>query len=106
MSEQTPTPTDLDELLALRFDSDAGQNLTIREWFIDLARLAWTEGEGFSGKRPWGNSGWESAVYLPLVKHGAMPGELAENGGWLDDWDDVVGQALVANMLDHMANQS
>ena len=42
--------------------NDAGAK-TIGEYLIALARNVWIEGEGFSGKRPFGNSGWQWEVF-------------------------------------------
>lgn len=32
---------------------------TIGEYFVALLVQLWDQGEGFSGKRPFGDSGWE-----------------------------------------------
>lgn len=75
----------LDEILELPLinheDSDAK---TIREYFRNLLLTLWHEGEGFSGKRPFGNSGWEHELYLPLVAAGLVDGAIDEDG-YLDD---------------------
>lgn len=39
-------------------ENDAGA-LTVRDYLKALLRRLWLEQEGFSGKRPFGNSGWE-----------------------------------------------
>jgi hypothetical protein len=61
--EYVPMPQPIDVAgmqgaLELRFDSDAGDNITIRDYLRILLETLWEEGEGFSGKRPFGNSGW------------------------------------------------
>ena len=61
---------DLDAALDVRFDSDAGSQITIREYFRELLTTLWEEKEGFSGKRPFGNSGWEYEVHIALAKAG------------------------------------
>lgn len=66
--------------LAVVFDSDAGDGLTVRGYLRELLLTLWEEGEGFSGKRPFGNSGWEYELYAPLVKSGFVSGELDEDG--------------------------
>ena len=66
--------------LEVRFDSDAGDDLSVREWLCDLLLTVWSEGESFSGKRPWGNSGWEYDIYTPLVKAGFIKGTIDEDG--------------------------
>ena len=67
--------------LELRFDSDAGDDLTVRQYLHELMRLLWDEQDGFSGKRPFGNSGWEHDLYTPLAKAGFIDlGPLGEDG--------------------------
>lgn len=58
-------------------DSGAG---TIRGYLKALLYTLYKEGEGFSGKRPFGNSNWEFELYVALVKAGAVKGALTEDG--------------------------
>lgn len=53
---------------------------TIRDYLKELLLQLWYEGEGFSGKRPFGNSGWEYELYTPLIAAKVIDGELDENG--------------------------
>jgi hypothetical protein len=75
-----PTGKGLLDALELRFDSDAGDGLTIRDYLHKLLLTLWEEGEGFSGKRPFGNSGWDFDLYIPLIKNGFIAGRLAADG--------------------------
>lgn len=68
------------EALEVRFDSDAGDNITVRDYLRILLSTLWTEKEGFSGKCPFGNSSWEYELYEPLVKGGFIPGTFNEDG--------------------------
>lgn len=69
------------EALEVRFDSDAGDNITVRDYFRILLSTLWSEKERFSGKRPFGNSSWDFfELYEPLVKGGFIPGTLDEDG--------------------------
>ena len=43
---------------------------TVREYLKMLLERLWEEGEGFSGKRPFGNSGWEYDLYAALEEKG------------------------------------
>jgi hypothetical protein len=52
-------------------DNDAGAK-TIREYLVSLIYQLWVEGEGFSGKRPFGNSGWEYELYNSLAAADAI----------------------------------
>ncbi len=63
-------------------DNDAGAE-TIKDYLKALLERLWEAGEGFSGKRPFGNSGWEYELYKPLIKTGLVKGEL-------DEFDDIV----------------
>lgn len=59
--------------------NDAGAP-NIRVYFKQLLRTLLDEGEGFSGKRPFGNSGWEYELFAALVKAELVSGELDEDG--------------------------
>jgi len=75
-----PTDTGLLSALEVRFNSNAGDNLTVRDYLRTLLETLWREGEEFSGKRPFGNSGWEYDLYAPLIKAGFINGTLNEDG--------------------------
>jgi hypothetical protein len=53
---------------------------TLRNFFKELSLQVWVEGEGFSGKRPFGNSGWKFDVYAALIEAKIVPGKLDEYG--------------------------
>ena len=58
-------------------DADAK---TVGEYLKKLLLTLWEEQEGFSGKRPFGNSGWDYELYTALIKCGAVDGFLDEDG--------------------------
>lgn len=84
--------------LDIRFDSDAGDNLTIRDYLRELLETLWAEGAGFSGKRPFGNSGWEHDLYKPLVQHGFIEGQLDEEG-YLLEFDRPTAEVFVFDLI-------
>jgi hypothetical protein len=70
--------TDYEAALSVVFDSDAGDGLTVRGYLRRLLLELWDEEEGFSGKRPFGNSGWDWELYRPLVIAGFIAGEMED----------------------------
>jgi hypothetical protein len=76
--------TKLLEALEIRFDSDAGDDLTVREYLRTLLTTLWEEEEGFSGKRPFGNSGWKYELYRPLIAAGLIEGGTLDSEGYVD----------------------
>lgn len=69
------------EIIELRFYSDdLDRELSIKEYFHELLKVLWDEKEGFSGKRPFGNSGWEADIAKCLVKNGFVKGKLDSEG--------------------------
>jgi hypothetical protein len=84
--------------LDVRFDSDAGENLSVRDYLRVLLSTLWMKGEDFSGKRPFGNSGWECEIYQPLVAGGFIPGTLDEDG-YVDSIDEKIAKAYVCNLI-------
>lgn len=87
------------EALEYRFDSDAGENLSVRDYLHKLLHKLWSQGEGFSSKRPFGNSGWESDIYAALVAGGFVSGEIDEDG-FLVSCDEDEANQLVFEMID------
>jgi hypothetical protein len=71
------------EILDFEYSLD-GETMTIRLYLYSLLSTLWNEGEGFSSKRPFGNSYWESSMYKGLADSGAVKG--AE---WIEDEDFV-----------------
>lgn len=81
-------------------ENDAGAN-TIREYLKALLIKLWEEGEGFSGKRPFGNSGWEYPLYTALVTKGAVKGSLDEEG-YLDTCDHKSANQLIFKAIEEL----
>jgi hypothetical protein len=79
--------------LPLDPDNDSGET-TVKGYLIKLLETLWREEAGFSGKRPFGNSGWECDLLVPLVKAGLIAGSLDEDG-YLENVDDDAGEALI-----------
>jgi hypothetical protein len=65
-------------------ENDSGES-TVRGYLLALLRELWREEDGFSGKRPFGNSGWPYDIYGPMVRAGFVPGSLDEDG-YVDDF--------------------
>ena len=78
-------------------DNDSGAS-TIRGYLKALLVELWTEEEGFSGKRPFGSSGWTSDLMVPLVKAGVITGNL-DSDGFLDECDDKAGKKLIETAI-------
>lgn len=79
------TRDQIEHFLAFRFDSSDLGSTTPRQYLHDLLRVLWEEKEGFSGKRPFGNSCWEYDLARALIKSGVVEGSLDED----DCVDDV-----------------
>jgi hypothetical protein len=91
------------EILFLPMDparNDAGAS-TIGEYLKALLMQVWTEQEGFSGKRPFGNSGWQYDMLVPLVKAGLIQGEFDEEGflEYLDPEQEKIGNLLIRSVI-------
>lgn len=72
--------------------NDAGA-ASVREFLIALLKALWAEGDGFSSKRPLGNSDWQGQVWAALIRGGVCEGSM--DGEWLDDYDPVEIDKLI-----------
>lgn len=71
-----------EQILATPMQKNDAQASTIREYLAALAKGVWVQGEGFSGKRPFGMSGWHYDLYQALVVAGHIGGELYYEQGY------------------------
>lgn len=84
-------------------DGDLGK-VPLRYYLGKLLYTLWCDGEGFSGKRPFGNSGWDYDIAYALCAGGFVPNAEwrtysyaeegsqvgdRENGEWQFSWKDV-----------------
>lgn len=62
------------------------REVTIREFFREMLAKLWYDPEGFSGKRPFGNSCWYYPVIYALVEAGAIEGSVTyDEDGYVED---------------------
>lgn len=91
----------LDEALSLPIDSDDEYIGTIRDYLFSLLSTLWNEKEGFSGKRPFGNGGWDYDLYVPLINAGVIVGSIDEDG-YVDNIDEDAAEDYVHDLIYHV----
>lgn len=78
-------------------ENDAGAK-TIGEYLEKLLLTLWDEEDGFSGKRPFGNSGWKWEVYIALISAKVVNGKLDEDG-YIEEIDFSMADDVVRNII-------
>src|SRR5258708_35157906 len=68
--------------------------VTVVEYLKALLTELWREEEGFSGKRPFGDSGWTYGVYAGFIKAKLITGEIDSEDDYITEVDDETGFAL------------
>lgn len=86
-------------------ENDAGAE-TIREYVLLLARAVWHEGEGFSGKRPFGNSGWKNDVYAAMAAGGLIVGVPCDDTYDVPAVERKKADQLISAAIDEMLDSS
>lgn len=84
-------------------DNDANA-ATVREYLLRLLGAVWEEREGFSGKRPFGNSSWEYDLYGALGRAGLVVMTYDEDG-YIEDFprgDQRKADRLIAEAIQNM----
>lgn len=84
--------------LRMHPDNDADAR-TVWEYLLLLARRVIKEDEGFSGKRPFGNSGWLRELAWALVTGGVIEGT-AQGDGQVDDWSEGELKSVLLQVVD------
>jgi hypothetical protein len=67
-----------DEILDYPYEFEDAEASCLREYFCNLLLTLWHEGEGFSGKRPFGDSGWKKDVLYCIASQGLFGEELPD----------------------------
>ena len=80
---------------------DLDGEVTIRQYLHRLLWTLWQEDEGFSGKRPFGNSGWQGSLAKPLIVAGVIDGSIADEG-YIEDYDDDALTTEVYKLINEM----
>lgn len=88
------TDPNLQQILDLPLPANDADAATIRGYLTALLAELWCEEQGFSGKRPFGNSGWQYDLYTPMIKAGLIPGSLDEDG-YVDTCDTQQADRLI-----------
>lgn len=70
------------QLLHLPMGDNDAQAATVGEYLGLLLSTLWLQAEGFSSKRPFGNSDWQWAVYTTMIKAGLASGSVYLEDGW------------------------
>lgn len=83
------------------YSSDLDRELSIKDYLKELLLTIWLEGESFSGKRPFGNSGWEYDLYKPLIKAKVIRGKLDSDGyvQELNDKNIKIANKIILNII-------
>ena len=68
-------------------------------WFLKLLLMTLLEkGESFSGKHPFGNSGWEYELATPLIMAGVITGQIED--GYAKPDDEAAYQAALETLVE------
>lgn len=66
------------DILALPMEENDAGATTVKAYLIALLSRVWKLNEGFSGKRPFGNSSWQNELYEPLAKAGLVESDIED----------------------------
>lgn len=86
------------------YSNDLFQTVTVRQYLHTLLKDLWIHKEGFSGKRPFGNSGWEYEIYAALINAGFVEGELDQEG-FVVEINEPVADLLIVNFIQEVFNE-
>jgi hypothetical protein len=76
-------------------DADAS---TVREYLLELIATLWRQGDGFSSKRPFGESTWQYSIYTALLRAGLVTGQFDEDG-YVRDVDYAAADDLICRAI-------
>jgi hypothetical protein len=93
------------ELLDMPIPENNSGARTVRAYLVKLLARVWEEEQGFDGKRPFGDSGWQTDVYVPMVHAGLISGEFFEDGFYIKELDERAGCQLMLAAIAALGEQ-
>ena len=97
-------PSTIQVLLSLRMEpNDAGAR-TVKEYLMTLLKTVLIEEEGFSGKRPFGNSSWMFTLYKPMIQAELIDGGIDGDGyiSRLSREEEAKGKRMLLDAVDSL----
>lgn len=91
-------------ILEIKLKENDANAETIGYYLKALLIKLWKDEESFSGKRPFGNSGWKYIVYESLIENNIINGEIDEDGfiSYLSDDERKKGDKLIFDAIENM----
>lgn len=83
-------------------DLNTDEPVTIKDYLMSLLSQLWHAKSSFSGKRPFGNSGWEFDVYRALIMGRHIRGTITRDGDF-QNWNQHEADELIENAIAYMA---
>ena len=71
---------------------------TVGDYLIALLSALWTNGSEFSGKRPFGNSGWKGDIEKALIMSNHVSGQFDEDG-YIEEVDSETVHRLMEGAI-------
>ena len=82
-------------ILDIPLEENDANAATIREYFKAQLRTLWTEQESFSGKRPFGNSSWDSDLTRDLIRGGRVAGTIDDEGDYFGEDRQEIASVII-----------
>lgn len=79
----------------------SNEEITIRGYLGQLLLKLWNDESSFSGKRPFGNSGWKLDLYKGLIESKVIKGSL-DDDGYIQSVDADAGEHVIMCCLTHL----
>ncbi|MFA6199290.1 MAG: hypothetical protein WC679_02625 [Bacteroidales bacterium] len=76
-----------------------GDKITLNDYLKELLLGVWNEREGFNGKRPFGNSGWEHDIYKALIENSIIDGELDDENGYVESINEDEADKIINDLI-------
>ena len=83
------------------FSEDLDKEMTIKEFLKKLLLTLWDEEEMFSGKRPFGNSGWKYDIYKCLIRNKIIDGKSDEDD-YVDECDSESADEIIKQIIQNL----
>lgn len=93
---------EIKDVLNIKFDSDPFGEISIKGYLLSLLKELWVKKDRFSGKRPFGDSGWEYELYECLAVNNVINADITEEDGAVHDYNKLEADVVILNCIEDL----
>lgn len=96
---------EIKDVLNIKFNSNDLGEISIKGYLLSLLKELWVKKDRFSGKRPFGDGGWEYELYKVLVLNNVIKADIDGGCEAVHDYNKLEADVVILNCIDYLLSE-